>query len=93
MDVFAQVACKIIEEQEGIIGPIALEQAQKVQGLRVVDWKKHEIVISGNATEALEKLVEKFKDLFGQASVEVCRDAIKHYKSKIPQDKLPAVLQ
>ena len=34
MDIFAQIARKIIEEQENIIGPVVLEQAKKVQGLR-----------------------------------------------------------
>lgn len=32
---FAQMVEKIIREQEGIIGPIALEQARKVSGLTI----------------------------------------------------------
>ena len=42
MDPLAQVAERIIIEQEKIVGPIALEQARKVQGL-FVDWTKHEV--------------------------------------------------
>ena len=35
MDILSQIAEKIIKEQENIIGPVALEQAQKVPGLSV----------------------------------------------------------
>lgn len=92
MDIFAQMAESIIKEQEGIIGPIALEQAQKVHGLSI-DWPKHEISFSGDKTEILEKLVEKYKELFGQASIEVCKDAVRTIIEKVPKEQVPALLQ
>lgn len=92
MDVFAQMAVKIIKEQESIIGPIALEQARKVQGLDV-DWSKKEVIISGNESATLEKLIEQYQHLFGQTSVEVCKDAVKGMKSEIPADKMPPLLR
>lgn len=92
MDLFSQMVEKIIKEQEGIIGPIALEQARKVSGLRV-DMQKHEVVFSGNKTEVLEELVEKYKELFGQASVEVCKDAVRSIITKLPSSEVPALLR
>lgn len=92
MDIFSQMAEKIIKEQEGVIGPVALEQAKKVSGLSV-DWTKHDIKISGNKTAVLEHLVEQYKHLFGQASVEVCKDAVRGILSKIPKEQVPALLQ
>lgn len=92
MDVFSQMAENIIKEQEGIIGPVALEQANKVSGLRV-DMQKHEIAFTGNKTEVLEKLVEKYKEVFGQASVEVCKDAVRNIVSKLPNEQVPALLK
>lgn len=92
MDIFSQMAEKIIKEQEGIIGPIALEQAKKVHGLSV-DLQKHEITFSGNKTDILEKLVEKYKEVFGQASVEVCKDAVRGILAKLPKEQVPALLQ
>ena len=86
------MAEKIIKEQEGIIGPVALEQAQKVHGLSV-DMQRHEISFNGNKTEILEHLIEKYKELFGQASVEVCKDAVPSILSKIPKEQVPALLQ
>jgi hypothetical protein len=92
MDIFAQMAEKIIKEQESIIGPIALEQAKKVPGLQV-DWSKHEIKIAGDEPAILEKLVEQYQHLFGQTSVEVCKDAIKSLRADIPADKMPPLLR
>lgn len=92
MNIYAQIAEKIIEEQENIIGPVALEQARKVQGLKV-DWQKHEIELSGNETDILEKLVEQYKGLFGQASVEACKEAAGSLLTQIPQNKIPSLLQ
>lgn len=92
MDIFSQMAERIIKEQEGVIGPVALEQARKVNGLSV-DMQKHEIIFSGNKTEVLEKLIEKYKELFGQASVEVCKDAVRNILSQIPKDQVPSLLK
>ena len=50
MDIFAKIAEKIIREQEGIIGPVALEQAGKVPGL-TLNWPKHEVVLVGDKKE------------------------------------------
>lgn len=92
MDIFAEMVEKIIEEQEGIVGPVALEQAEKVDGL-TVDWSKHNVAINGNKTDVLEHLVEQYRHLFGQASVEVCKDAVRGIIGKIPKEEVPALLQ
>ncbi len=92
MNMFVKMAEKIIEEQESIIGPVALEQARKVDGLNI-DWQKHEIKISGNETDVIEKLVEQYQKIFGKASVEVCKEAVKNVISQVPVDKIPNLLR
>lgn len=92
MDIFAQLAEKIIEEQEHIIGPIALEQARKVAGLSI-DWQKKDIQFTGNKTDVLEKLIEQYKSLFGQASVEACKEAVQTIISKLPDNQRPPLLR
>ena len=91
IDVYSQVVRQIIKEQEAIIGPIALEQAQKVSGLDVVTIDN--IKISGNAKEVLKSLVERYAKLFGQASIEVCKEAVNSSKSKFSKEDLPTILQ
>ncbi len=92
MPIENQLAEVMIKEQALIIGPIAWEQAGKVSGLRI-DIAKHEVNIEGNTKEVLEKLVAQYEKLFGAASREVCRDAVRPLLSQVPQDEIPAVLK
>jgi len=92
MDVYAQVAEKIIKEQETIIGPIALEQARQVEGLQV-NPQNHHVSFQGNKMDALDKLVSQYRKLFGQTSVEVCKDAARPFLSQFPPQEVPALLK
>lgn len=92
MDIFTELTEKIIKEQEAIIGPMALEQAEKVPGIKV-DGSTHTISLVGNKTIILENLVKQYEALFGQASVELCKDVASKYTKTIPQNQLPQVLR
>lgn len=87
-----QVVDRIIKEQEYIIGPVAWEEASKVTGLRI-DIQAHTVNIDGNSREVLEKLVAQYERLFGTASREVCRDAVRPLLSQVSLDEVPAVLK
>jgi len=92
MDVYAQIATKIIEQQQNIIGPVAIEQAKTVSGLKV-DWDKHQVTVSGNQQSVIDKLVDQYKELFGKISVEVCKEAASKLISQLPADKQPSSLK
>ena len=70
----------------------ALQQAQKVKGLKV-DLKNHDISFSGDKTEIVEDLIEQYKKLFGQASVEMCKDAVKGIITQVPASQVPPLLK
>jgi hypothetical protein len=91
-DLFAQIAEKIIEQQETIIGPIAVEQAKLVKEIKV-DWPQHTVVLSGNPQDAVDDLVEQYKELFGQIAVETCREAVATLLSQLPADQQPSSLK
>ena len=44
---FPQIVLRIIKEQEAVIGPLAWDEARKVQGIVVVDQKREEINYCG----------------------------------------------
>lgn len=92
MNMVVELANKIIREQEAVIGPLAWDEARKVRGLRV-DTQKHSVEVEGNPREALEGLVAQYERLFGRASREVCRDAVRPLISRVPQEEVPAVLR
>lgn len=89
MDIFSQLADRIIKEQESIIGPVALEQAKKVPGLKI---ESNAIKLEGDKKNILADLVMVFHDLFGPASDEVSRSAVKTLISQAPKDQIPQVL-
>jgi len=90
--IFPQIAEKIISEQESIMGPIAIERAESIKGLKV-NWPKHEISFKGEESNILEELIESYRDFFGQVSVEVCRHAARKLISQLPLDQQPALLK
>lgn len=92
MDVFEQIVVKIIKSQEAIIGPVAIEQAQRVPHLKV-DWDKQTIGIDGDETKAINALVDVYKELFGQISVEVSKEAASSLIGKVPAGQLPEALK
>lgn len=92
MDPFSQAVEKIINEQRNVIGPLAIEQAKKVSGLNI-NTEGLDVSFTGNKTEILGKLVEQYQKLFGQTSVQVCRDAARPFTSKLPPQEVPALLR
>lgn len=92
-DIFDQIVSKIIEQQEAIIGPIAVDQAKLVKELEI-DWvNKHEVDITGSPQVAVDELVAQYKELFGQIAVETCREAVAALIGQLPADQQPSSLK
>lgn len=89
---FDQIAEKIIEQQEAIIGPVAIEQAKRVKELKI-DWPKHDVDISGSPQAAIDELVAQYKELFGQIAVETCKEAVARYVNQLPAEQQPKSLR
>lgn len=92
MDIIQLVASRIVKEQEVIIGPIAWEEARSVKGLKV-DVIRKELKVQGNQKETLQALVNQYRRLFGKASEEVCREAVRDIISEVPQELVPPLLK
>ena len=91
---FNQLAVRIIKEQENIIGPLAWQEAAKVQGLKVVDSKNSRIDIEmTDPKTVINNLVARYEQLFGKMSREVCREAVGDLTAEIPKDELPESLK
>lgn len=89
-----QLITSIIAHQQLIIGPLAIEQARQVSGIQVTDAAALKIQITGtNIQEITGKLVAMYERLFGQTSVEVCKDAVKELKLQIDNADLPPILR
>lgn len=90
---FNNIAIRIIKEQELIIGPLAQEEAKKVSGLKVGDFKRGEVSLEGDQKLIIDKLVAQYERLFGKASHEACKTAVASIIADMPQDQVPSSLK
>src|SRR5687767_7435581 len=91
---FPQIAARIIKEQELVIGPLAWDEARKVKGLEVLDAKKGEVSFASDDNRSvIDLLVAQYERLFGRASHEVCRQAVKDLIKDMPGDEVPSSLK
>lgn len=88
-DLYSSIVLEIIKYQEMIIGPIAWSEAGKVQGL-VID--KNTVQVKGDGKVVVENLVKRYANIFGQVSVEVCKDAVRPLLQSISEENVPAIL-
>ncbi len=87
MDVYSEIVKRIIKQQETIIGPVAIEQAEHIPGLDV-NWAKQQVSIKGDGAKVIDDLVGQYKELFGKISVEVCKEAAEQLVTKLNSDNL-----
>jgi hypothetical protein len=99
MEINAQlikIAARIIKEQEGIIGPLAWDEARKVQGIEVVDQRRGDVNLNFQValgSDIINKLVAQYERLFGKASHAVCREAVQDLIAEMPPQEIPNSLK
>lgn len=95
MDIYSQIASRIIREQELIVGPLAWSEALKVKDIRVVDRAKGEVAIesAGDHKLVIDALVAQYERLFGRASREVCKEAAAAIVTDLKPEEVPESLR
>lgn len=89
-DKFSVVALRIVEHQKQLIGPLAVDLAKKAGGIEFTSEK--ELVIYGDPRKVLGNLVNQYKNVFGDLSVQVSRRAVKTLTLDFASGELPEVL-
>ncbi|MBI5139140.1 hypothetical protein HZA26_00815, partial [Candidatus Nomurabacteria bacterium] len=80
--------------QELIIGPLAWNEARKVQGLQIVDEMKGEVVLqNGDPKNTIDRLVSQYERIFGKVSHAVCHDAVQDIIAKMSPEEIPSSLR
>ncbi len=91
---FPQIAIRIIREQELVIGPLAWDEARKVEGLQIIDEKKGEIIFKDEDQKTvINKLVAQYERIFGRASHAVCHDAVIDLIKNMSPEEIPSSLK
>lgn len=92
MSVYDQMTVRIIREQELVIGPLAWTEAQKVEGLTVIDRRKREVQLTGEPKETINRLVAQYERLFGRVSHETCKEAVVSLIAELSPAETPSSL-
>lgn len=93
MSIYDQLAAKIIQEQELIIGPVAWSEAAKVTGLSADRQTRSVAVEEGSEPRTvINNLVDRFTNLFGRAGHEVCREAVSALIADMEPSEIPTSL-
>jgi hypothetical protein len=93
MTTLDQIAVRIIQEQELVIGPLAWTEAGKVTGLKILDAGKGEVALEGaDQKDIVNRLVAQYERLFGRASHEVCRGAVASLIADMTPAEVPSSL-
>lgn len=91
-NIYTEICSQIIQEQEKIIGALAVEQASQVEGL-TLDPVSYRCVVVGDGSKVINDLIEQYRDFFGHAAVEVCKEAASKYLNKLSLDSTPELLR
>lgn len=88
--IYEQMAEKIIAKQETIIGPLAIDRAKSVQGIKI---EGEAVKIEGQPLEVIDSLIQMYEQLFGDLSVQVCKEAVGGHIQKLKSDEIPESLR
>jgi len=88
-DLYTKLAISIVKQQESVVGPLAWVEADKVSGLTV---EGDDVVVESDGKKVVGMLVEQYESLFGMASVEVCKDAVRDLVTDANRGDVPDIL-
>ena len=90
--IFNEILIKIIKRQELIMGQIAWDEAENIGGF-TVDNSHNAVSFYGDQKEIIDHLVLRYEELFGKASREVCKDAVRRLTAGMPAEEIPSSLK
>lgn len=89
----SQVVLTIIKRQEAVIGPLAWNEANKVQGLKVERASRTVEMTEPDQKAIVDRLVAQYERLFGKASHFVCREAVASLLTSMSSSEIPSSLR
>ena len=89
--IYEEMAEKIISKQETIIGPLALDRAKNVNGIKISG--EGAVQIEGEPIKAIDGLISMYEQLFGDLSVQVCKDAVGSHIQNLKSEEIPSLLR
>lgn len=89
-ELYNKILREILKRQREIIGPLAITQAKTVKGINI-SGDEVDIIEGVDQKKVLSNLVIAYSNIFGNVSIEVCKDAVKNISGVTKKD-LPNIL-
>ena len=91
LDLYEKAILTITNEQEKIVGKaLSAQMTALVDNLKV---KNNKVEIKGDPKIVLKDLVDQYANLFGKASIEVSKEAIKKLGHELESSDIPENLK
>lgn len=91
LDLYEKAILTITKEQEKIVGKtLSIQMTTLVDNLSV---KNNKVEIKGDPKVVLKDLVDQYATLFGKASIEVSKEAIKKLRHELESSDIPENLK
>ena len=92
-DIYKAIVLRIVTQQADLVGTLAWEVVEQVDGLSITNILKREIEITGEPKEVINVLVEKYQKLFGKMAKDVCKDCVADIIVEMDSDDIPDYLK
>lgn len=87
--VYVELIATIVQKMRGIIGSVAVVQANKVSGLKIDGG----ITLEGDPVRILDALLSSYKGIIGPVAIALAKQAVKSVLEKNPKLKVPKALK
>ncbi len=92
-EILNQILVEVIKRQVKIMGAIAWSEVRKVPDILVHDESNFKVTIAGDPKNTVDKLVRRYKKVFGDLAVAVSKSAVYNLLRALPPDKVPEILK
>jgi hypothetical protein len=93
LQIYNKILSKILEEQETILGSLAWQIVEKVQGIHVVNKETWQVRIISDPKVVIDQFVYRCERIFGSFARDVSKQAVAFILANIPEEDIPERLR
>ncbi len=93
ISIYNKVLSRILKEQEIILGSLAWQQAEKIDGIKIINKETGEIRIIGDAMTVIDAFVYRCMRIFGSYARDASKQAVAYLLAEMPKDDIPSRLR
>lgn len=93
ISIYNKILSRIIQEQENILGSLAWQIAEKIQGIHIVNKETDEVRIISEPKVVIDQFVFRCERIFGLFARDASKQAVAYLLAEMPKDDIPEKLK